>query len=106
MWTPPTGTLGEILEETRDRLRTPWRPPAGSGGWPDRPSLQQALRTSSVGVIAELKRRSPSKGPLNESLAARPYAKALEKGGAAAISVLTEPRFFQGSMRDLWDVAG
>lgn len=106
MWQPPTGTLGEILEETRSRLRTPWRAPSASGNWSARPSLRQALRRDTVAVIAELKRRSPSKGSLNETLAAQPYSSAMEAGGAAAISVLTEPRYFNGSMRDLWDVAG
>src|ERR1044071_7237442 len=106
MWPPPGGTLAEILEETRIRLRTPWRAPSTSGNWATRPSLTKALRRPSVAVIAELKRRSPSKGSLNESLSAKPYATMVEDAGAAAISVLTEPRFFNGSMRDLWDVAG
>jgi len=106
MWHPPGGTLAEILEETRIRLRTPWRAPSTSGNWATRPSLTKALRRPSVAVIAELKRRSPSKGSLNESLSAKPYATMVEDAGAAAISVLTEPRFFNGSMRDLWDVAG
>src|ERR1044071_3100741 len=66
MWQPPGGTLAEILEETRIRLQTPWRAPTTSGDWAARPSLTQALRRPSVAVIAELKRRSPSRGSLTE----------------------------------------
>src|SRR3954470_4470039 len=64
MWNPPTGTLGEILEETRSRLRAPRRGPASPDGWEARSSLRQSLRRETVSVIAELKRRSPSKGAL------------------------------------------
>ena len=53
-----------------------------------------------VAVIAELKRRSPSKGSLNEALDPR-LSTQFERGGAAAISVLTEPEFFGGSVDDL-----
>ncbi|MGH7638532.1 MAG: indole-3-glycerol phosphate synthase TrpC, partial [Gemmatimonadaceae bacterium] len=62
--------------------------------------LRSALRRDNVAVIAELKRRSPSKGILNEGMDARRSGE-FEKGGAAAISVLTEPEFFGGSLDDL-----
>jgi indole-3-glycerol phosphate synthase len=51
-------------------------------------------------VIAELKRRSPSKGVLNSALNAG-QSVLFERGGAAAISVLTEPEFFGGTIDDL-----
>lgn len=51
-------------------------------------------------VIAELKRRSPSKGILNNALNAG-QSVLFERGGAAAISVLTEPEFFGGTIDDL-----
>ena len=65
-----------------------------------RPSLRMALRRDTVAVIAELKRRSPSKGVLNSALNAG-QSVLFERGGAAAISVLTEPEFFGGTIDDL-----
>ena len=70
-------------------------------GFPAPGAFVSALRRPSVGVIAEIKRRSPSKGALNEGLAAGPRAAEYELGGAAAISVLTEPERFGGSLADL-----
>jgi indole-3-glycerol phosphate synthase len=69
------------------------------------PALHRALRRSTVGVIAEIKRRSPSKGVLNAAIDAATQARAFEAGGAAAISVLTEPTYFGGSLDDIRDVA-
>jgi indole-3-glycerol phosphate synthase len=54
-----------------------------------------------VAVIGELKRRSPSKGPLAPDLDAATTAKAYESGGAAALSVLTDNPFFGGTVEDL-----
>jgi indole-3-glycerol phosphate synthase len=62
--------------------------------------MRLALRRDSVAVIAELKRRSPSKGTLNNALNAG-QSVLFERGGAAAVSVLTEPEFFGGSLDDL-----
>lgn len=107
-WTPPTGTLGRILDETRKRLPSleesantaaavvrPGDQPAV------RPRLAQALLGQTVGVIAEIKRRSPSRGSLNESIDPAEQAGAFQRGGAAAISVLTEPTHFGGSPDDM-----
>jgi indole-3-glycerol phosphate synthase len=52
-------------------------------------------------VIAELKRRSPSKGVINADLAADAQAAAYAAGGAAALSILTEPTMFGGALHDL-----
>jgi indole-3-glycerol phosphate synthase len=60
-----------------------------------------ALSGPEVAVIAEIKRASPSKGPLNEDLDAAVLARAYAEGGAAAISVLTEPERFRGSLDDM-----
>jgi indole-3-glycerol phosphate synthase len=54
-----------------------------------------------VAVVAEIKRRSPSKGVLSGSLDPARQAVAFASGGAAAVSVLTEPAFFDGSLSDL-----
>jgi indole-3-glycerol phosphate synthase len=61
-----------------------------------------ALRDSpSPRIIAECKRRSPSRGILRESYDAADHAASYASAGAAAISVLTEPTFFDGSIEDL-----
>jgi indole-3-glycerol phosphate synthase len=60
-----------------------------------------ALRAPGVAVIAEVKRRSPSKGPLAEISDPAGLAAEYELGGARAISVLTEGRRFGGSLDDL-----
>lgn len=99
-WQPPRGTLGRILDETRRRLPSLDRLPARPEPARRPPSLRLALRRERVGVIAELKRRSPSKGTLNSALNAG-QSVLFERGGAAAVSVLTEPDFFGGSLDDL-----
>lgn len=60
-----------------------------------------ALRESSIGVIAEVKRRSPSKGELAQIADPAALAKDYEEAGARVISVLTEERRFGGSLADL-----
>ena len=65
------------------------------------PPFGTALRRANVSVIAELKRASPSKGSINPELSVIEQASAYEKGGAAAISILTEPTRFSGSNDDL-----
>lgn len=64
-------------------------------------SLAAALAGERVAVIAEIKRASPSKGVISEALNAASQASAYEQGGAAAISVLTEPSRFSGALADL-----
>lgn len=59
------------------------------------------FRETSSSVIAEVKRRSPSKGALADIPDPATLASAYERGGAAAISVLTEQRRFGGSLDDL-----
>ena len=59
------------------------------------------FREPGVSVIAEVKRRSPSKGDLADIPDPASLARAYAEGGAAAISVLTEERRFGGSLDDL-----
>jgi len=64
-------------------------------------SLRSALLSHGLSVIAEIKRRSPSVGVIDETLDPVARAVAYVEGGASAISVLTEPTYFDGSMADL-----
>jgi indole-3-glycerol phosphate synthase len=57
-----------------------------------------------VNVIAEFKRASPSKGEIRGGASAGETARAYERGGAAAVSVLTEEDYFRGSLEDLREV--
>ncbi|WP_310992711.1 indole-3-glycerol phosphate synthase TrpC [Aequorivita marina] len=64
-------------------------------------SLAEALQNSSTGIIAEHKRRSPSKSVINEKVLLHEVVSGYEKAGASAISVLTDTNFFGGSLDDL-----
>jgi indole-3-glycerol phosphate synthase len=67
--------------------------------------FREALSRAGINVIAECKRRSPSRGVLRPDYDAVAIARAYASGGAAAISVLTEPTFFDGSLADLAGVS-
>src|SRR5215831_18229788 len=60
-----------------------------------------AIRSGGISLIAEFKRRSPSRGMIREDADPGEIAEAYEQGGARALSVLTEPEFFSGSLEDL-----
>ncbi len=81
---PPTGLESRARDAVAERVA------AG------RRSLHSALVQPGVRVIAECKRRSPSKGWLHEPFDPARLARAYEAGGAAALSVVTEPDFFAG----------
>ena len=74
---------------------------AAAGGAPPARGLRAALAAPGVGLIAEVKRRSPSVGPIRPALDPAALAGAYERGGASAVSVLTEPVHFGGSPADL-----
>ncbi len=73
---------------------------ARAGGLPPARDLAAALRSRVPAVIAEVKRSSPSAGAIADRDPAD-QARAYEEAGAAAVSVLTEPRHFSGSLADL-----
>lgn len=99
--------LNDILDHTRGevarrKLRVPLRvlrerPLYGR----DPLSLSAALRKKSPAVIAEIKKASPSKGVICTDFDPSRIARRYEDGGACAISVLTEEKFFLGSLADL-----
>ncbi|MGH9669005.1 MAG: indole-3-glycerol phosphate synthase TrpC [Terriglobales bacterium] len=66
-----------------------------------RRALERASAAGGVAVIAELKKASPSKGTLRGTYQVAKLAAELEQAGAAALSVLTDEKFFEGSVADL-----
>jgi len=64
-------------------------------------SLARALRNSDTGIIAEHKRRSPSKGTINQDTNVGQVAKGYQKAGVCGMSVLTDIKYFGGSIEDL-----
>ena len=64
-------------------------------------SLVECLSKSASGIIAEHKRRSPSKQNINSSLSVAEVASSYEKAGACGMSVLTDGKYFGGSLDDL-----
>lgn len=66
-----------------------------------RRSMKQALAASSTGIISEFKRRSPSKGWINEAAQAEEIPASYEAAGASALSILTDGKFFGGTLRDI-----
>ncbi|MET1260832.1 indole-3-glycerol phosphate synthase TrpC [Flagellimonas sp. DF-77] len=65
------------------------------------PSLSAALRESSTGIIAEHKRRSPSKQTINQDTNVGLVARGYQQAGACGMSVLTDIKYFGGSLEDL-----
>jgi indole-3-glycerol phosphate synthase len=104
-WSPPGGTLGTIVRQAERRAaelesRRVDLASDAEESLPG-PSLERALRSGPVALLAEVKRRSPSKGAIAESLDAVGQASAYARGGAAAVSILTETVHFGGSVEDL-----
>mgnify|MGYP001427544028 CR=1 FL=1 len=64
-------------------------------------SLSKILRSSQTGIIAEHKRRSPSKSEINYNFTVEEVVKGYESAGVCGISVLTDGKYFGGSLDDL-----
>jgi len=64
-------------------------------------SLTERLKNSTSGIIAEHKRRSPSKATINQDLNVQDVAKGYENAGVCGMSVLTDGKYFGGSLDDL-----
>ena len=102
-----TPRLDDIVEATRRSLaaRKREQPLAELEGQVDvghegRP-FAEALWSPRTSLIAEYKRRSPSAGEIREGASVREIVQAYERGGAAALSILTEEAHFGGSLDDL-----
>ena len=99
--------LDRIVEDTRDEVHrrreaVPLaRLEAALAQRPDGRPFSEALLRPGISVIAEHKRRSPSAGAIREGSTVDEIVCAYERGGAAALSILTEPFHFSGSLDDL-----
>jgi indole-3-glycerol phosphate synthase len=107
MSTRGASVLERILAETREEVKRRKRllalSPSGEQVAPRERErrFRDALTAGAIGVIAEFKRRSPSAGALGEDPDLGEMVAAYERGGAAALSVLTEGPNFGGSLEDL-----
>lgn len=88
--------MGTVLDRIIDAHRR-----AIADRLPELRDFRGALAGPGLSVIAEIKRRSPSRGELAPGLVAADLARAYEAGGAACVSVLTDHEFFGGSPDDL-----
>ena len=105
--------LTEILARKRERVRADKedvaldkiRELAGTVRATKKPHrLLNALQEEGINVIAEFKRKSPSKGVIRTGADVRSIVRSYRAGGAKAISVLTEEDYFAGSLEDLRNV--
>ncbi|SEH33738.1 indole-3-glycerol phosphate synthase TrpC [Magnetospirillum fulvum] len=84
-------TIQELLKRAEDQA-----PPRGFAL-----SMQHQIDKIGYGIIAEIKKASPSAGVIRPNFQPAQLARAYQRGGAACLSVLTDQRFFQGSDADL-----
>lgn len=110
--------LDKIAEATRQRVREKKlklpldelvliRNNMGKEGYHERENFafENALKINNFSLICEVKKASPSKGIINEEFPYLDIALEYQKAGATAISVLTEPKYFQGSNKYLREIS-
>jgi indole-3-glycerol phosphate synthase len=99
--------LDDLVEATREavgrrkRERSIAELEREAGAQPEGRPFAEALARPGTSLIAEHKRRSPSAGTIREGSSCAEVVRAYERGGAAAVSVLTEETHFGGSLADL-----
>lgn len=98
--------LARIVARKRDELCSAAAPASAlrrqaEAARPERRDFAAALRAKRPAIISEIKKASPSRGVLTTDFRPAELAAAYEMGGAAALSVLTDRDFFQGSLDDL-----
>ena len=91
----------DIRQSSRDEMRQMALDTPAAEGFP----FEQAIKRPGISAICEVKRASPSKGVIAEEFPYVDIAREYEQAGAAAISVLTERDYFQGSCRYLQEIA-
>src|SRR5688572_3848780 len=102
--------LAEIIEKMRERVSAAKRVTSPEQmrylalevrATAERHALRNAFAPDGINIIAEFKRRSPSKGMIRPDANLTEIARSYQAGGAVGISVLTEEDYFAGSLDDL-----
>lgn len=108
----PSNILEEITAKKRQELaiarkKTPLQTVINYAQQADKPrGFEMSLRRKPLGIIAEIKKASPSKGVIAHHFDPERIAKGYEESGAACVSVLTDIFFFQGAKKHLLQAHG
>jgi len=93
--------LDLLAEGAKETIRTGYYDNVAQATTVDTSLKTAILESKATPVITEIKVASPSAGVIRKDLAAAEVARAMEKGGAVGLSVLTEPKHFNGSLKSL-----